>query len=159
MWRAGEMTRGRLLGTIASLVWLPFSYFALHRLAPDLVRPSNLGLALLLFFVMEELVNLPHHVAMPTVQAKLPAWEQFRATRSCYYPPLVSELLVLNFNFHIEHHLFPSLPWYRLRRARSLVRAALDERYQEAVGIGWNIEYRKRDLQAIVGKPEPARQR
>jgi acyl-lipid omega-6 desaturase (Delta-12 desaturase) len=153
MWQAGEATTGRLVRMLASLLWLPVSYFALHRLAPDLVRPSNLWLAILLFLIMEELVNLPHHVELPTVQTKLPAWEQFYATRSCYYPPVVSELLVLNFNFHIEHHLFPSLPWYRLRRARVLVRAALEERYQEAVGIGWNIERRKLDLEAIMGKP------
>jgi fatty acid desaturase len=89
---------------------------------------------------------------MSTFDSKLPIWHQYRATRSCYYPRGVSELFVLNFNFHIEHHLFPALPWYRLRRARELVRSALGERYQEAIGIAWNIEHRTRDLQSIVDR-------
>jgi fatty acid desaturase len=87
---------------------------------------------------------------MSTYDGKLPLWEQYRATRSCYYPPGISELLVLNFNFHTEHHLFPDLPWYRLRDARASLRAMLGERYQEAIGIAWNIQNRGRDLDSII---------
>jgi acyl-lipid omega-6 desaturase (Delta-12 desaturase) len=62
----------------------------------------------------------------------------------------VSELLVLNFNFHVEHHLFPSLPWYRLRKARRLVTAALAASYQECIGISWNLGNRTRSIDTII---------
>jgi fatty acid desaturase len=150
MWRAGELTRIKLARTLCSLAWLPLSYFGLWLAAPDLMSPSNWWLAVVLFLIAEEVVNLPHHFDVSTFDAKLPIWEQYRATRSCYYPPGVSELLVLNFNFHTEHHLFPSLPWYRLRGARALLRQALGHRYQEAIGIGWNVEKRKQSLASLV---------
>jgi fatty acid desaturase len=137
---------------LASLLWLPLGYAALHHLFPDVVRFGSVAPAFFLFLVAEELVNIPHHVGMATYEDKLPIWHQYRATRSCYYPRGVSELLVLNFNFHIEHHLFPNLPWYRLRGARDVIRARLAGQYQEAVGIGWNVAHRSIDLQAIVDR-------
>jgi len=152
MWRAGEMTRAKLVRSVASLLGLPLVYIVLWRLAPDLVRPSSFVLAVVIFLFAEEMVNLPHHVDMPTFEGKLAAWEQYRATRSCHYPVGVSELLVLNFNFHTEHHLFPDLPWYRLRRARTLVKQALESRYAECMGISWNVRNRTRDLDAIVAR-------
>ena len=152
MWREGKATKRTSLRNAFSLVWIPAAWTLLHASAPDVVRVVNLAPAFGLFLVGEELVNLPHHVDMSTYDSKLPIWHQYRATRSCYYPRGVSELLVLNFNFHIEHHLFPALPWFRLRRARELVRASLGSDYQEAVGIAWNIANRKRDLQSIVGR-------
>lgn len=152
MWRSGEMTRAKLVRTLVSVLWVPLSWAGLWLLAPDLVRPSNVLPAFGIFLFAEELVNLPHHVDMPTFDRKLPLWEQYRATRSCYYPYGVSELFVLNFNFHVEHHLFPSLPWYRLRRARALTRAALANEYTECVGISWNLRNRSRGLDTIVAR-------
>ena len=69
------------------------------------------------------------------------------------------DLSVLNFNFHTEHHFFPSLPWYRLRAARKLVREALGAEYREAIGIAWNLRNRGSDLQSLLtgGWPGPAR--
>ena len=144
------MTRGRLLRTLCSVVWPLGAYASLYVSAPTLAAPSSFGLAFLFYLMAEELVNIPHHVDMSVFDGKLPVWEQYRATRSCYYPRGVSELLVLNFNFHAEHHLFPNLPWYRLRDARALLKPVLGGEYQEAVGIRWNIEGRRRSLEDIV---------
>jgi fatty acid desaturase len=152
MFRGGEMTRAKLLRTAASFAWLALAYGLLIHYAPVLAAPSSFALAFLLYLVAEELVNIPHHADVSTAEGKLPIWGQHRATRSCYYPRGVSELLVLNFNFHTEHHLFPSLPWYRLRKARSLVKEALGAEYQEAVGIRWNLEGRGRSLDSIVAR-------
>ena len=150
MWRSGEMTPRKALRTFGSILWMAASFVALRHIAPDIVRFTHVAPAILLFLVAEELVNIPHHVGTSTFEEKLPIWEQYRATRSCYYPSGLSELLVLNFNFHIEHHLFPMLPWFRLRQARKLLKEALAGDYREAVGIGWNISNRGRSLQSIV---------
>jgi omega-3 fatty acid desaturase (delta-15 desaturase) len=150
MRRAGELTPSRLIRCLASMLWMITCYVILWRLMPGLAAPHNWAPGLGLYLVAEELVNLPHHVGMPTSKVKLPAWDQHRVSRSCYYPAGLSELFVLNFNFHIEHHLFPSLPWYRLRAARELVKPALDDGYNQALGVEWNVRNRRRGLDEIV---------
>jgi fatty acid desaturase len=152
MLRSGELTRGKAIRVAVSIAWMGFSYALFHWLAPDIVRFSKLGPALFLFVVAEELVNTPHHADVAGFDHKLPVWEQYRASRSCYYPRGVSELFVLNFNFHTEHHLFPKLPWFRLRYARSLVKQRLASRYHEAIGLTWNVENRRTSIQAIVDR-------
>ena len=148
--RAGTLGRGQAARTALSVLWSLGSLAGLHLLAPELVRPSRFLLGLVLFLTAEELVNLPHHLGMPTVTGKLAPWQQHRATRSCYYPRGLSELLVLNFNFHVEHHMFPGLPWYRLRRARALLWAAVAAPYQEHAGISWNLQHRTRGFDTLV---------
>jgi acyl-lipid omega-6 desaturase (Delta-12 desaturase) len=145
-----EASPGRLIRCALSTLFLLGVHLALWVGLRDLFSPGNFALAFVIFLVAEEMVNLPHHVDMPTSEEKLPPWRQYRATRSCYYPRWVSELLVLNFNFHIEHHLFPSLPWYRLRVARSLIQNAIGDKYTERKGISWNLQNRTRDLDTIV---------
>ncbi len=152
MYRHGDLTRPKLLRCVLSALWMPASVAFLWGLFPETVRLGNVALGLVMFLFLEELVNLPHHVGMPTFAGTLPLWQQYRATRSCNYPLGLSELVVLNFNFHIEHHLFPTLPWYRLRRARGLCKAALGEAYEESVGISWNVRNRTRDLDTIVDR-------
>lgn len=150
MRRSGELSRTKLIRCTASIAWLFVAYACLATFGGELVSFANLWLSVVLFLGIVELVNIPHHTDVSTFDARLPVWEQYKATRSCYYPRGCSELLVLNFNFHTEHHLFPTLPWFRLRRARDLVRQRLGGSYREAVGIGWNLENRQRDLQSIV---------
>jgi fatty acid desaturase len=58
-------------------------------------------------------------------------------------------LLVLNFNLHTEHHLFPTLPWFRLKQVRKMIRPELKP-YTEVHGLGWNYEMRTGDLDHIV---------
>ena len=118
----------------------------------------NIILAVLVYLFLAELVNLPHHTDQPSVETKLPFREQWRVTRSCYYPVGLSEFCVMNFNFHIEHHLFPTLPWYQLKKARRLVRAALQSEYVESRGIGWNVAWRMQPLTRVVrgtSSPKP----
>jgi acyl-lipid omega-6 desaturase (Delta-12 desaturase) len=142
--------KSKLWPCVASVLLLPSAYLTLYFLWPQLFCPANFVPAFIIYLFAEELVNLPHHSDLFKFSGRLPLWEQWKAARSCYYPVFVSELLVLNFNFHIEHHLYPSLPWYRLRSARSLVRRALEDEYNEAVGIGWNLSNRSRDIQTLL---------
>jgi len=148
MQRSGEMTSAKALRCAISTAWPLAVYAMAAAMAPQLLLSIAPGL--LLFLVAEELVNIPHHADVSVFDERLPLWEQHRATRSCDYPRGLSELLVLNFNLHIEHHLFPALPWYRLRRARALVRGALGAEYTQAVGISWNVEKRSRPIADLV---------
>ena len=146
--------------TTLSVALLPTSYFLLAKGLPGYLNFRNFGLAILIYLVLVEVVNLPHHSDLPgyyleKAGTKLPVWEQWKVTRSCYYPKFISEFIILNFNFHIEHHLFPSLLWYRLRRARELVRPLLGAEYNESQTIHWALKNRVRSAAAVYLEVPP----
>lgn len=148
--RSGVVGKGQLIRCAGSVLFLPSAYLLLFWWQPLIFRPSTFALGVGVYLFVVELVNLPHHLGTQTTHGRLPPWEQWRSSRSCVYPLGISEFVVLNFNFHVEHHLFPSLPWYRLRQARGMVRHALGGLYPEEVGISWNLRNRRRDMEAIV---------
>jgi acyl-lipid omega-6 desaturase (Delta-12 desaturase) len=143
--------RSAMPQALFSVLFLPAAYGALYFVAPDIFELRHFALGLVIYLFANEPVNVPHHADLLVFSDRLPLWNQWQATRSCYYPLFVSETLVLNFDFHIEHHLFPALPWFRLRRARTLIRAALGDDYNEAIGIRWNLNNRGRDLESVLG--------
>jgi omega-6 fatty acid desaturase (delta-12 desaturase) len=73
--------------------------------------------ALVLLLVCEELINLPHHITAETVSTKQALWQQANVTHSCAYVPFWSSAVLLHFNLHTAHHLFPTLPWTALPAA------------------------------------------
>ena len=148
--RRGVLTGQRLWRSVFSVALLLGWYAGLQAFFPNIVNVVHFGPAILLYAMLVELVNIPHHVGLTSYDQRLPLWSQHLPTRSCNYPPLVSELVVLNFNFHIEHHLFPTLPWYRLRRARCLVKSALADRYREATGFGWHVQRRRSPFTGVL---------
>jgi omega-6 fatty acid desaturase (delta-12 desaturase) len=148
-WVLLRQDKRKLWPCVASVLLLPASYLLLHWLWPEFVQLRNFALAFAIYLGAEELVNFPHHSDLFKFEHRLPLWEQWKASRSCDYPWLVSELLVLNFNYHAEHHLYPSLPWYRLRAARKWVREGLGHDYVGSVGIAWNLENRSRSIQSL----------
>lgn len=56
-----------------------------------------------------------------------------RGTRSILTNP-VTEFFMCNENYHLEHHLFPRVPWYNLKRLHGAVRDQLIEREAPFVG-------------------------
>jgi fatty acid desaturase len=146
---------------IASTAFLVVVYATLHVAWPSLFCVRNFALGVTLYLVLIEIVNFPHHIGRERLDngdRRLPLWEQWRVTRSCYYAPGWAEILLLNFNFHIEHHLFPDLPWHQLRRARDLVRNELGARYVESIGASWTWAHRWRSpnlaLEGAAQKPD-----
>lgn len=81
--------------------------------------------ALALYLYMVEAINFPHHagayIEPSSAQAKLPVWEQHHVARSCVYPKWFQSWVLLHFNYHIEHHTFPDLPWHQLDKAHQLM--------------------------------------
>lgn len=142
-YRKGTLKGARLRKSLFSIGLLAVAYAAWIAWAPEALSAGAIWPSFLIYLVGVELVNLPHHAGMPTYHStperpKLHLWEQHLSTRSCIYPLYLSELLVLNFNLHTEHHFFPTLPWYRLRHARLLLRDPLGSGYHQEVGIEWN---------------------
>ena len=81
---------------------------------------------------------------------KLAVWEQAQIARSCVYPTWLAWLMTFQFNLHAEHHVFPTLPWYRLPSARSGVKAAAGSDYTESTGLRWLFANRTRSLSRVA---------
>lgn len=123
-----------------------------------LPKTMSLGILLpgvLLYLLLAEIVNLPHHLQLPlaTGSVRLAPWEQYKAARSCIYPKWFSRFIVLNFNYHIEHHLFPEAPWYRLPTAHAMVMAELKEKYNSDAMFHWTWTNRFKSVMAVVKAP------
>lgn len=107
--------------------------------------------AVFLYLLAVEVVNFPHHVGLPYIDDDhhLPAWEQHVTARSCTYPLWLSKFIVLNFNYHIEHHMFPDAPWYYLDKLHTLVSEDLRENYNSDPQFVWIKENRLKSLSEL----------
>lgn len=95
-------------------------YLSLALLLPGRVS-LLLALAFFLFNVLIEPLMLSQHthIAQGVSSPELPAQphaprDQVAFTRSAYFPPLVSRLLVFHFDRHEAHHAHPAAPCYEL---------------------------------------------
>lgn len=97
-----------------------------------------------IYLTAVEVINFPHHLGLAAVEghSKLPFRQQFQIARSCHYPKWISHWILNNFNYHIEHHMYPNLPWYRLGELRSQIKLSLGNQYNESSNIHWILENR-----------------
>ena len=111
---------------------------------------------LFLYYLGVEVVNFPHHLQLPQFRGehKFPVWEQFQTARSCVYPQWFARFVVLNFNFHIEHHMFPDVPWYHLDKLHEPVKSILGEDYNTDPSFGWILKNKKVDLGQVLAPAE-----
>ncbi len=109
---------------------------------------------LLVYLLLVEVINLPHHLQMPMISGNdsIPVYQQDRLARSCIYPRWFSRHILNNFNLHIEHHLFPRLPWYRLEEARFMICQLNSQSYRKVAGNHWILENRKRSVNLVFAK-------
>lgn len=149
-----NMSAGVFYQCLVSVLWLVVVYFSLYWFFPNTVNLANIWLSYVFYMMLTELINFPHHINMPTFhtsekRSRLKLWEQHVTTRSCDYG-VFSGLLALNFNYHIEHHYFPHLPWYKLGQLSKILRPALNTQYTGLKGISWNIENRRKRAETII---------
>lgn len=86
---------------------------------------APLGLAALwLAFAFDYLPHYPH-------------MEQGRYYDTRIYPGRVANLLLLGQNYHLIHHLWTTIPWYRYQQVFDEIEPALRERH---CAIGWQSE-------------------
>lgn len=145
----------RLYRCLFSMAFIPSTYALLICAFPDVFTFGNFWLAMVLYLAFTELINLPHHLGTGQLkrdEAKLLPWEQHAVTRSCFYPKFFSRWLLLNFNLHTEHHLFPNLPWGQLPKVSKLLKERLGRNYNESIGIAWHLGHRQSDLDDVFGE-------
>lgn len=132
------------------LLWAAVIAAAGWPVAVFVILPSAL-----LYFALVEVINFPHHMNLPQYEGetKLSIWEQYKISRSCIYPKLFSHFVLLNFNYHTEHHLFPTLPWYRLNALSERLRRELPG-YNFTLGNDWILENRGKSLEDVSKAPE-----
>ncbi len=105
------------------------------------------------YLVLIEFFNLPHHFdsELYAGEAK-PIWEQHHLTKSCEMHPWLAKVLLFNFNYHIEHHFFPQLPWQNLPEAQTKVKAVLCDEYQTTQEIQWHLLHRGKPFREAFHK-------
>lgn len=157
--RAQGDTSARILKEIRFARLYLVGYLAMAGVAFALGHLADLVLFYLLIwlflFFMVELLNLPHHAEAPLLAKdaeRLQYWEQDRVSHDCKSLPLWSRFVILNFNLHIVHHAFPSVPWYRLAQAHSLLHQQTDNPPASQINewdFAWNN--RRRPLLKLMG--------
>ncbi|TVQ18604.1 MAG: beta-carotene hydroxylase [Leptolyngbya sp. DLM2.Bin15] len=123
LWRKYELLEwflGRL--AVASVVYLAVQYDFLGYLFNYWFSPALVvGLALGLFFDY-----LPHR----------PFKERDRWKNARVYPSPVLNLLIMGQNYHLIHHLWPSIPWYKYQAAYRATRPLLDAKgCEQSLGL------------------------
>lgn len=121
-----------LLGAIvASLATGTFTALAVVWLAPALI--AVMVLALCFDF-------LPHY----------PYRSQERYLDTRIYPGRILNVLLLGQNYHLIHHLWTTVPWYRYQRVFGEIEDELEERGARIESVGWKgFTNRWRDLAAL----------
>lgn len=129
------------------LVWGAILTFASKTFLLAALLPG-----VILYFLAIEVVNFPHHLELPKLEGdrKDKLWDQHKTARSCVYPRWISEYVVLNFNYHIEHHLYPRAPWHQLPAIHKALSQRLGESYNSDPQFAWILKNRKRKLEDIL---------
>jgi beta-carotene hydroxylase len=113
LWRKYELLEwffSRL--TMVGIVWFANQHGQLGFIMNYWFSPALVvGMALGLFFDY-----LPHR----------PFQERDRWKNARVYPSAVLNVLILGQNYHLIHHLWPSIPWYKVQPAYHAVKPLLD---------------------------------
>jgi fatty acid desaturase len=112
------------------------------------------GPMLVVFYFLIENTNLPQHSELfPHLSDAHPqpirVSEQDEVTRSTHLPDWLSTALLLNFNRHTEHHLFPAAPWFRLNRLRRRLLADGYTHPHEVIFLPFMLGLRRRDPMSV----------
>jgi len=151
-----------LLKTERRFVFVYLGFYLLAGLVLFLF--SSLGIflawylpAIIVLLFVEELINLPHHAETPLLdkEAKpLHFSEQYAVSHSCEHIPVWSNFVLLNFNRHIPHHLFPWIAWHELPKLEDDIRKSMNAEELNARTrneIKWSLVNRKRPILEIMG--------
>lgn len=111
-WELFEWLLGRL--AVAALVFTAYEFGFIGYIFDFWFSPALVvGIALGLFFDY-----LPHR----------PFKERDRWKNARVYPSFILNFLIMGQNYHLIHHLWPSIPWYKYRPAYQVMKPLLDSK-------------------------------
>jgi acyl-lipid omega-6 desaturase (Delta-12 desaturase) len=137
---------------LMSLVVPAFFWTALFTFTSTAFAMTALLPSLILYMVAVEVVNLPHHLQLPQYRGdtKLMMWEQYKIARSCVYPRWFARLVALNFNYHIEHHMYPDVAWYHLEQLHNQVIGSLKNSYNTDPYFRWILDNKRLPINEVL---------
>lgn len=103
---------------------LPFAFYTIALYNLNFGSLLILSIGILIYLRIYEDMIVPQHVGLCSDEDhdSHPAiWDQPHVTRTWAMHPAVEKYVVLNMNYHTEHHLFPDLPWHQLKRAHQMI--------------------------------------
>ncbi len=114
-----------------------------------------------LFYMIYEIINVPQHSGLfpyvsQTHPQPIPYREQDAITRTTHLPRLLAIGLNYNFNLHVEHHLFPSIPWYSLPKVTEKLDKLSDYEYQRVSFFMFMVDLRREDPLDVYVKSLPS---
>ncbi|RJT65462.1 hypothetical protein D6J03_12575 [Legionella taurinensis] len=130
---------------------LVVSYALLYWLMPANIHFYSLLPALVLYALMWETLSTPQHLGLEPTSHRPQLKDHINTTRSTWFPTLLQRYLFLNFGYHIEHHLFPALPWHELEKAHGLLKNKLGNHYNMVTGGKWNVQMRSQNMEIAIG--------
>ena len=156
LWRLGLRPRADLRLAIPHLGSNAIALAGIVGLLWLLQGQLALFLASALFYLfLVEFFNLPHHLDSEVYDGdqKAPLWEHDRFSQSGQAIPIISQVYLLNFNYHVEHHFYPGLPWHQLPKAhKGLANAAPDQLPDSHSEWRWLIQQRSQSADTVFAK-------
>lgn len=126
-WNIGKLKKlypEKLHENIFSIFLLPLLYGIIIFLIGSEQFIKVWGGAYLVFLVISDPLLLSQHSSIPQKFAgkekvsPIPFKDQDEFTRSLIFPKWVTKYILLSFNNHIVHHIFPTIPGYNLYRVK-----------------------------------------
>lgn len=153
----GHSAVGLMKNSKDGLLWLnmifPVGIWAVLMTLMQVHQLAVLAAGTAVYLMLFEYINLPHHVGLyleDSQSARVPVWQQYEVTRSERYFGALEKLLVLNFNYHAEHHVFPDLPWHELPKAHLLIQSSEAAAQTTVVRGDWLRQKRKEPFIAFL---------
>jgi fatty acid desaturase len=150
---SGAMSAGKFQ-TTASLIAQVSITLALIALGVRLFGAWPVVGGIFIYLWMVELINFPHHMDLRLKHEnfRIPARDQHMVSRTCVYGHWFSRYVLLNFNYHVEHHLYPNLPCAELPVVHKHLRYHLGGEYNMSEGNAWIRESRAQSFKQIMNK-------
>lgn len=127
----------------------PLAMWAVFLFSLNIWQLAVVGVGVYCYLRLVELVNFPHHVGLYLEQQEdnhLQASEQHQITRTCLYNQWFEKFIILNFNYHSEHHMFPDLPWHQLANAHRMLMRSEAKELIHIVEHSWILNQQKKDF-------------
>lgn len=146
-----QINRKIFINCLFSVLFLAAAYYSLHLASPNLFKFTNFLPAIIIYGILWETLSTPQHIGLASTKHKPSLQDHINTTRSTSFPIIIEKYLFLNFGLHVEHHLYPNLPWHELKKVQTLIQPYLTNGYKLVKGGIWNIKTRSTNMESFLG--------